>query len=352
MNQNKKNHLRNLLLAFGMGLVPCVASAQVRTLSELLPKFESSVVPAMGPNEDPNVNNRFYGQPTDPSWPGQGLARYPMIYIGEGYNRIYIIDHGKVIWKYDTGPGFELDDIWMLSNGDLLYTRMAYAAVVTPDKREVWRYDCVPGKEEIHTIQPVGNDEAIMLINAFPARVVKFNYRTGKTIWEHQIDFKVNSTHVQSRRMRYTKDGTYLLCYLGENKVVEYDKDWKVVRTFKVDKPWAAIRLRNGNTLITLENEQRTIEVDPNDKVVWEIKLSDLPEKYRLHDCQSVCRLQNGNTILCSRGNGGKSPQLVEVNPQKEVVWVLNDWKELGPATSVQILNEEGLSEVPGALER
>lgn len=352
MHLKNKNFLRILLLA-ALGIAPNFASAQqIRTLSELLPKFESSAIPVLGPNEDPNVNNRHYGDPTDPSWPGQGLARYPMIYIGEGYNRIYIIDHGQVSWKYDTSPGNELDDIWMLKNGDLLYTRMAYAAVVTPDKREVWRYDCVPGKEEIHTIQPVGNDEAIMLINAFPARVVKFNYRTGKTIWEHNIDFKGNSTHGQSRRMRYTKDGTYLLCYLSENKVVEYDKDWKVVHTFKVDKPWAAIRLQNGNTLITLENEKRTIEVDPNDKVVWEIKLSDIPEPYRLHDCQSVCRLQNGNTILCSRGDGGRGPQLVEVNKQKEVVWVLNDWRNLGPATSVQILNEEGLSEVPGALER
>ena len=143
-----------------------------------------------------------------------------------------------------------------------------------------------------------------------------------------------------------------LICYLSENKVVEYDTDWKIVRQFDVPKPWAAIRLKNGNTLITLEDERRTIEVDDNGKVVWEIRLDELPEQYRLHDCQSVCRLQNGNTILCSRGNGGRSPQLVEVTPDKQVVWVVNDWLNLGPATSVQILSEEGLSEIPGDLER
>ena len=333
-----------------------MGSAQAKekpTLAPLLKLYMDRNVPTDGPKEDLNVGrgNRKDHATQDSNFPGGGLLRYPMIYIGEGYNRIFIVADGKVVWKYDTGPGNELDDIWMLKNGDLLFTRMGWAAKVSPDKKELWRYDCKEG-EEIHTMQPIGNDEAIMLINAFPARIWRFNHKTGKTIWEKEIDFHVNSTHIQSRRMRFTKDNTLLLCYLGENKVVEYDTDWNIVRTFNVPKPWAAIRLKNGNTLITLEDERRTIEVDRNDQVVWEIRLDELPEQYRLHDCQSVCRLQNGNTILCSRGNGGRSPQLVEVTPDKQVVWVLNDWQNLGPATSVQILSEEGFSENPGELER
>lgn len=322
-------------------------------LTELLPLFTAPTVPENGSDEDLNIGGPFgwmaEDKVTNPDWPGEGLNRYPMIYIGEGYNRICIVNEGKVIWKYDTGGGWELDDIWMLKNGDILFTRQTWAGKVTPDKKQVWRYDCKEG-EEIHTMQPIGDEQAIMLVNAFPARVVMFNHNTGEILWEKELEFNVNSTHVQSRRLRYTCDDTYLLCYLGENKVVEYDKEWNVVREFNVDKPWAALRLKNGNTLITLENERRTIEVDKNDRVVWEIKLDEIPEPYRLHDCQSVTRLQNGNTILCSRGNNGKSPQLVEVTKDKEVVWVLNDWRYFGPATSVQILSEKGLSENPGDL--
>ena len=326
----------------------------VTTLSELLPLYTAQQVPADGPQEDLNLGENFSWmseRETDPSWPGEGLARYPMIYIVEGYNRIFIVNQGKVIWKYDTGPGNELDDIWMLKNGDLLFTRMTWAAKVTPDKKQVWRYDCKEG-EEIHTMQPVGEDKCLMLVNAFPARFVMFNHNTGQILWEKEINFEVGSTHVQSRRFRITNHNTILLCHLDEHKVVEYDMDLTPIRTIQVDKPWAAIPLKNGNILITLENEKRTIEVDKDDNVVWEIKLEDIPEPYRLADCQSVCRLENGNTILCSRGNGGKSPQLVEVTPDKEVVWVLNDWKNLGPATSVQILSEKGLSENPGELTR
>ena len=168
-----------------------------------------------------------------------------------------------------------------------------------------------------------------------------------------EIEFTGNGTHGQSRRMRVTKDNTVLVCFLTEHKVVEYSlDDMSIVRQFDVHQPWAAIRLQNGNTLITLESERRTIEVDKNDNIVWEIRLDEIPEQYRLHDCQSVCRLQNGNTILCSRGDDGRGPQLVEVTPDKQVVWVVNDWQNLGPATSVQILDEKGFSENPGELER
>ena len=360
---SSNNHKKICCIAIVMGLV-CIFSScstnkkntQSDALSNLLPLFVAENVPENGPKEDLNLGGPFQWQSdtitqtTD--LPGEGLSRYPMIYIGEGYNRIFIINNGKIVWKYDTGEGYELDDIWMLKNGDILFTRMYWAAKVTPDKQEVWRYDCKEN-EEIHTIQPIGNDEAVMLINAPTSRIVRFNHNTGDIIWEKDIQFANNGTHGQSRRMRITKDNTLLLCYLTEHKVVEYSLDnFEVLREFKVNQPWAAIRLKNGNTLITLENERRTIEVDKNDNIVWEISLSELPEKYRLADCQSVCRLQNGNTILCSRGDNGNSPQLVEVTPDKKVVWVVNDWKNLGPATSVQILSEQGFSENPGDLER
>ena len=326
------------------------------SLAELLPLFTAKGVPENGPFEDLDMGDFAFkpsdGEAQDDSLPGGGLARHPMVYIGEGCNRIFLVDGGRVVWKYDTGSGPELDDVWMLKNGDILFTRMAWAAKVSPDKRQLWRYDCREG-EEIHSLQPVGDDEAVMLVSGAPARLRRFNHRTGEILWEKEIVFADNGIHRQSRRIRVTKDNTVLVCFLVEHKVVEYAlDDMRVVRTFAVEKPWSAIRLKNGNTLVTEENRKRTIEIDRDDRIVWEINLSDLPEPYRLSDCQSACRLQNGNTVLCSRGTGGHTPQLVEVTPEKKVVWVVRDWKNLGPATSVQILSDRGLSENPGELER
>ena len=76
------------------------------------------------------------------------------------------------------------------------------------------------------------------------------------------------------------------------------------------------------------------------------------PESYRYGNTQSATRLENGNTVICSRGGVNQGPQLVEVTPDKKVVWVLQDWVDFGPATAVQILDEPGIPEHPGDSQR
>ncbi|OJV41214.1 MAG: hypothetical protein BGO25_15810 [Acidobacteriales bacterium 59-55] len=36
-----------------------------------------------------------------------------------GYNKLFLVDKGKIIWTYSTGSGNEYDDVWMLSNGNV-----------------------------------------------------------------------------------------------------------------------------------------------------------------------------------------------------------------------------------------
>jgi hypothetical protein len=43
--------------------------------------------------------------------------------------------------------------------------------------------------------------------------------------------------------------------------------------------------------------------------------------------------------------------QLIEVTPDKKVVWALRDWNTLGPASSTQLLDEPGVPE-KGQLQR
>lgn len=327
----------------------------MKNLKELLSLFTADNVPEIGPEEDIDIGEPFWkisDQPTDPSWPGEGLARYPMLYIGEGCNKMFLINEGKIIWTYSTGKGWEYDDLWMTKNGNILFTRMPWAGEVTPTKKLVWKYDCGENRE-VHAIQPIDDDKALMVVNGYPAKLVMINRKNGDVMWEKEVPVDWNlSVHGQFRRLRYTAQGTYLLSYLQEAKVVEYDQDLNVIWQYDVDMPWSAIRLKNGNTLITAEREERLIEVTPEKEIVWEFHLNEVPEPYRLHGSQSACRLSNGNTILCSRGDDGKGPQLIEITKDKEVVWVLNDWRELGPCTSVQILSEPGFSEIPGDLER
>ena len=42
---------------------------------------------------------------------------------------------------------------------------------------------------------------------------------------------------------------------------------------------------------------------------------------------------------------------MIEVTPDKKIVWVLQDWKEIGDGTAVQILDDPGIPEIPGESE-
>lgn len=69
---------------------------------------------------------------TDASYPGGGLSRYSMLYIGEDCNRMSIVHGGKVIWSYCAGKGWEYDDAWMLTNGNIVFSHMYWVAEITP----------------------------------------------------------------------------------------------------------------------------------------------------------------------------------------------------------------------------
>ncbi len=341
--------------------VPFVAAAPSATpCMDVLDRFTAPGVPAMGPDETASPAGSWTDAATPANLPGAGLAQHPMLYVGEGYDKMFVVKDGKVIWTYSTGTSYEYDDVWMLSNGNILFSRMEYVAEITPDKKTVWRYDCPKGPggshTEIHTCQPIGLDKVMFVLNGVPPKVMVVNIKTGAVEVEHELPAAnpadPNGVHGQYRRARYTAQGTYLLPVFSMGFVVEYDKDFNEIWRYKMARPWAAIRLKNGNTLITNEADSLVREVNPKSETVWEFKSSELPENCRLASPpQTATRLANGNTILTSRGENGQGPQLVEVTPDKKVVWVLQDWKNLGPATAVQILDDPGIPENPGESE-
>ncbi|MEO8416314.1 MAG: hypothetical protein ABI472_21815 [Ginsengibacter sp.] len=361
MNKKTHAHLAALVAAFII-LFSCnksygqnkesIRPSSATPLMSLLNQFTAPGAPVLGPAETEVPEKKWDSSvPVPPNLPGNGIAQHPMLYIGEGYNKMFLINNGKTLWTYSTGGGNEYDDVWMLSNGNILFTRMQYIAEVTPKKEVVWRYDA-PAGTEIHACQPIGLDKVLFMQNGTPPKLMVFNIKTNKMEMAHEMPYDTSKgVHGQFRRVRYTTQGTYLVPFMLMDKVIEYDKNFMEIWSYDIKQPWAAMRLKNGNTLITDEKDIVTREVNPAKETVWELRREDIPEEYRFINTQSCTRLANGNTIICSRGDGGKGPQLVEVTPDKKVVWVLWDWKKVGPATAVQILDDPGIPEIPGDSE-
>jgi hypothetical protein len=292
---------------------------------------------------------------------GKGLAQHPFLYAGEWDTRkpleqsIFIVRDGKIAWQYSmplhtpSGGNQEFDDATLLANGNVVFSRMSGAGMVSPEKKLVWEY-AAPAGTEIHSCQPIGKDRVLIMRNGNPAQAMIINTATAKVEKEIPIPTTVRGTHGQFRHVRMTQAGTILVSHMGEGKVVEYDLEGKVVWSVKAESAWSAVRLKSGNTLIAGDSRKYVREVDPKGQTVWELTQADVPD-IKFFNLQTANRLANGNTVVCNWCAGDSNAahwpgtvQVFEVTPAKKVVWALSSWgnPDLGPSTSIQLLDEPG----------
>lgn len=195
-----------------------------------------------------------------------------------------------------------------------------------------------------------------MIQNGKQAKLMLVNLTTGKT--ETEFNLATNPAapvHTQFRRVRMTAAGTFLVPHKDMDKVVEYDKTGKEIWSVNVPVPWSAVRLKNGNTLVSSGSTQVIREFNPKGEIVWQFTQADVPD-IRLFSLQEADRLANGNTVISSWcPNAVKDPkdwpqtvQVLEMTPDKKLVWALRSWNapmDLGPATCIQLLDEPGIPE-------
>jgi hypothetical protein len=330
----------------------CAAPDIDRPILSVLGEFKSA--PDFGPGEAEMPVRAIPTNSVTMKWPGKGLKQHPFLYYGEGNNVLYVVNQGRVIWRYALPSGGEIDDAWMLANGNIICTKMDTCYEITPQKQIVWMYRC-PTNTQVHALQPYGPARVMIVQNGLPPYLYILNKADNTKYVSQQLPIDTNtikSIHTQFRNCRITSQGSYLIPGLDEGAVNEYDQNWHVIWTYKTAKPWSAVRLSNGNTLIPGDNLGYVHEVNRQGQIVWAIESNSIPGIV-LHDVQTVSRLANGDTLICNRGpKGTYPPQVIEVTRTKKVVWVLQDYKNLPSCTGIQLLDEPGFPGKPGDLQR
>ena len=287
--------------------------------------------------------------------PGKGLAQHDFLYAGESKNRrAFIIRKGQIVWSYDDPAGRgEISDAVLLSNGNLLIAHQYAVKLISPEKKVLWNLDAPKGTE-IHTAMPIGTEHVLYVQNGDPALVKVVNIKTGKTKKEFPVPVgNPKGVHGQFRHGRLTSRGTLLLAHMDMKKVCEFDVTGKEVRSWAAGNPWGVTPLKNGNILIVDRPSIR--EVTLAGETVSTITPSTDSPDFKMTSLQMAWRLPNGNTLVNNWFNewGGKldrtNPpvQAVVFTPDKNIVWVLRSWEnpDLGPATTMQILDEPGAPE-------
>jgi hypothetical protein len=124
----------------------------------------------------------------------------------------------------------------------------------------------LPGMDGMMKCSKAPNGDVVALLQS--GRVIRLD-ANGKLLKHFHVDF---SLPLYGGRIQALPNGNVLIPHHGENKVVEYDKDGKVVWQVKVDQPIVATRLRNGDTLVTSMNRLRAIEFDHDGREVWQFR--------------------------------------------------------------------------------
>lgn len=248
---------------------------------------------------------------------------------------------GKVEWRF---PALDANDVWILPNGNFLFNTGHGVKEVTRDKKVVFDYE---SSSEIYACQRLANGNTFIgecnagrLLEVSPA---------GKIVKEVRLlPEGKDGGHAYMRNARQLANGNYLVAHYGEDVVREYGPDGRVIREIPAPGgPHSVVRLPNGNTLISCADHPggpQVFEVDPQGKTVWQIREGDLPG-ISLKFMAGLQRLPNGNTVMCNwlgHGQLGKAPHVIEVTPDKKVVWTFQDHVNMKTVSSIQ------LADVPG----
>jgi hypothetical protein len=171
---------------------------------------------------------------------------------------------GKVLWEKDVA-------------GPLMAQRLPNGHTFVATDTELMEYD--RGDKEVFRITRTA--DKIMKAMKLPtgeiacltsdARIVRLD-TAGKEIHGFSISL---GTRLFGGRLHMLPNGRVIVPHNNENKVVEYDAAGKAVWEVSVEQPVAALRLPNGNTLVTTMSPQRgAVEFNPQGEQQWDFRAS------------------------------------------------------------------------------
>jgi hypothetical protein len=165
---------------------------------------------------------------------------------------------GMVLWETNASGPLAAQ---RLPNGDTFIATRDELSEVDREGTVVWSVVRPAGDQVMRATRLPDGDTAV--IGMTRQRYVRLDPQ-GK----ERYGFPVR-VQTAGGRIDVHPDGRVLIPEMGRNLLVEYDATGKVLHEYPVEQPIAAVRLDNGNILVTSMEEKRAIELDPAGKEIW-----------------------------------------------------------------------------------
>jgi len=239
------------------------------------------------------------------------------------HGKVYIVGKdGKVEWEV-RAPNAQ--DVFMLKGDRVLFNTRSGAQIVSvkdKDKKVLWEYKSKE-KGEIHSCAPLANGNVLITVSG-RSKVIEVDKdgKVAKEIKFAKVSKFAGNGHMELRDSVKTAKGTYLVAFLMEGIIREFDADAKVIRTIKTDffksKGVSSIQvLKNGNLLIGGGYGKNAIEIDKDERIVWSLEEKDIAG-LKMSYVATAKRLANGNTLI-SLYHGSQA--FFEVTKDKKMIW-------------------------------
>ena len=241
-------------------------------------------------------------------------------------------ENGNIQW--DSGRKGARDG-FVLPNGNVLICWADVVQEYTPQKEIVFTYKRENAQIELGTAQRLSNGNTLITSSGKSPELQEVD-KNGTIVARIPLNPETDNTHMQTRMARKQNNGKYLVPHLLAFAVKEYDTDGKVHSEIKTDipelggaksEPWpfTAIKLKNGNTLVSLTRSNQIAEFNSKGKLVWKVSNEDIPGNPFKDPC-GLQRLPNGNTVIASYG-AKEGIRLFEINKKNKIVWSFDKYK-------------------------
>lgn len=267
-------------------------------------------------------------------------------FAGADYSQgiVFIMENNRIVWQHKAP---ESNDIWVLPNGNLLFSTGKGVLEVTRQNDTVFHY---ASESPIFACQRLKNGNTFIgecntgrLLEVSP----EGNIVSDICILPEGIS---DGTFAFMRNARKLDNGHYLVAHYGDECVKEYDRAGKVVWQVKIPGgPHSVIRLPDGHTLVAVADKTqnpRIVELDKQGKTVWEISNKDIPGK-PLKFLGGMQYFPDGR-LLFTNWVGHVNPEqrnhLFLVDREKNILCTVENREGIQTMSSVFSLDENGKS--------
>lgn len=270
------------------------------------------------------------------------LSAQKYLVSGCGYDKISIVDRsGNIFWSYDV-PGSDCNDAEITDKGNVLLAYKYGAMLVDIQKNVLWNFKVDYPNEEMYTATQLTNGNFLLACCGLPARIIEIDHECN-VINEVVYDTGIKDIHSQFRQIIKTDTGTYIIPIMGNGTVREITSDGKILRELYVGgTPFQTTILNNGNWLVSCGDGHKIVEISPKDG-----SIKRTIDNNNLYGCKlkfvAECSvMENGNILVANWDghdvNGDKSPAIIEIDTDNNIVWSLYSSNHLYRISTLSII--------------